>query len=92
MAYDLEMPRGLQPLCSDGEVEQFRLLPMGEVLAAIEANSHPEPTEELSEGPATPSSHPPFLSRALTTPLQSPSAMLSLPSWLYSDSVAHCPM
>merc|ERR1719305_1892794 len=26
MTYDLEMPDGLAPLCSDGEVEEFRLL------------------------------------------------------------------
>ena len=35
MAYDLEMPRGLQPLCSDGEVEEFRLVPVGEVLRSL---------------------------------------------------------
>ena len=29
--YDLEMPRSLQPLCADGEVEEFRLLPISEV-------------------------------------------------------------
>ena len=35
MAYDLEMPNGLQPLCSDCEVEEFRLLQVGEVLRSL---------------------------------------------------------
>jgi 8-oxo-dGTP pyrophosphatase MutT (NUDIX family) len=35
MAFDLEMPRDLQPLCSDGEVEEFRLLRMDEVLRSL---------------------------------------------------------
>jgi len=33
--YDLEMPRSLQPLCADGEVEEFRLLPISEVLTSL---------------------------------------------------------
>ena len=35
MTYDLEMPRGLQPLCSDGEVEEFRLISIGEMLRSL---------------------------------------------------------
>jgi len=35
MAYDVEMPPDLQPLCSDGEVEEFRLLRMDEVLRSL---------------------------------------------------------
>jgi hypothetical protein len=35
MAYDSEMPQGLVPLCSDGEVEEFRLLRMDEVLRSL---------------------------------------------------------
>jgi hypothetical protein len=35
MTYDLEMPDGLAPLCSDGEVEEFRLLRMEEVLRSL---------------------------------------------------------
>jgi len=35
MTYDLEMEHGLQPLCSDGEVEEFRLLRMGDVLRSL---------------------------------------------------------
>ncbi|EOD18863.1 hypothetical protein EMIHUDRAFT_209487 [Emiliania huxleyi CCMP1516] len=47
MTHDVEMPQGLQrvahlaltsrfqPLCSDGEVEQFRLLPIAEVLRSL---------------------------------------------------------
>ena len=34
-AYDLEMPNGLLPICSDGEVDEFQLMPIGEVLASI---------------------------------------------------------
>ena len=33
--YDVEMPHGLVPLCSDGEVEEFRLVPVGEVLRSL---------------------------------------------------------
>jgi 8-oxo-dGTP pyrophosphatase MutT (NUDIX family) len=33
--YDLEMPDGLLPICADGEVEEFRLLPIVEVLRSI---------------------------------------------------------
>jgi len=33
--YDVEMHAGLMPLCSDGEVEEFRLLPMAEVLRSV---------------------------------------------------------
>ena len=67
MAYDLEMPRGLQPLCSDGEVEEFRMLPMGEVLAA-EANPHPERMGERSEECPTPFCHRASLPCAPTMP------------------------
>jgi len=35
MCYDLEMPQSLHPLCSDGEVEEFRLLRMDEVLRSL---------------------------------------------------------
>merc|ERR1712205_42953 len=35
MTYDLEMPYRLQPLCSDGEVEEFRLLRVDEVLRSL---------------------------------------------------------
>lgn len=35
MTYDLEMPHGLQPLCSDGEVEEFQLLRVDEVLRSL---------------------------------------------------------
>jgi len=35
MAYDLEMPQGLVPLSSDGEVEGFRLLRMDEMLRSL---------------------------------------------------------
>jgi hypothetical protein len=35
MTYDLEMPESLAPLCSDGEVEEFRLLRMDEVLRSL---------------------------------------------------------
>jgi hypothetical protein len=35
MAYDLEMTHGMQPLCSDGEVEEFRLLRVHEVLRSL---------------------------------------------------------
>ena len=35
MTYDLEMPHGLQPLCSDGEVEEFRLQRVDEVLRSL---------------------------------------------------------
>jgi isopentenyldiphosphate isomerase len=35
MAYDLEMPQGLSPLCADGEVEEFRLLRVDEVLRSL---------------------------------------------------------
>ena len=30
-AYDVEMPAGLVPICADGEVEEFVLLPIREV-------------------------------------------------------------
>ena len=33
--YDLEMPPGLLPICADGEVDEFRLLPVAEVLRSI---------------------------------------------------------
>jgi len=33
--YDVELPAGLAPHCSDGEVEEFRLLPIAEVLDSI---------------------------------------------------------
>ena len=32
---NVEMPHGLVPLCSDGEVEEFRLVPVGEVLRSL---------------------------------------------------------
>lgn len=35
MAYDLEMPQGLQPLCADGEVDEFRLLRVDDVLRSL---------------------------------------------------------
>ena len=35
MTYDLEMPDGLLPLCADGEVEEFRLVPMAELLRSL---------------------------------------------------------
>jgi len=31
--FDLEMPKGMLPMCGDGEVEEFRLLPIDEVIA-----------------------------------------------------------
>lgn len=34
-AYDVEMPSGLVPICADGEVEEFVLLPIREVLQSI---------------------------------------------------------
>lgn len=34
-AFDVEMPDGLTPLCADGEVEEFRLMPVGEMLDSI---------------------------------------------------------
>ena len=34
-AYDVEMPAGLVPICADGEVEEFALLPIAEVLQSI---------------------------------------------------------
>ena len=34
-AYDVEMPAGLVPICADGEVEEFTLLPIAEVLQSI---------------------------------------------------------
>jgi len=36
MCYDLEMPQGLQPLCADGEVEEFQLVEVAEVLRSLE--------------------------------------------------------
>ena len=33
--YDIEMPKGLLPICADGEVEEFRLMRVEEVLASI---------------------------------------------------------
>jgi len=33
--FDLEMPADLLPLCADGEVEEFRLMRVGEVLASL---------------------------------------------------------
>ena len=33
--YDVEMPAGLVPICADGEVEEFALLPIPEVLQSI---------------------------------------------------------
>ena len=35
MTYDLEMPQDLQPLCSDGEVAEFRLLRIDEMLRSL---------------------------------------------------------
>ena len=32
--YDLEMPKGMLPMCGDGEVEEFRLLPIEQGLGA----------------------------------------------------------
>ena len=33
--YDIEMPLDLTPLCADGEVEEFQLLPISEVLRSL---------------------------------------------------------
>ena len=33
--YDVEMPHGLLPICTDGEVDEFRLLRVEEVLDSI---------------------------------------------------------
>ena len=33
--YDLEVPHGLLPLCADGEVDEFRLVPIAEVLRSL---------------------------------------------------------
>ena len=33
--YDIEMPADLTPLCADGEVEEFRLMPVPEVLRSL---------------------------------------------------------
>ena len=33
--YDLEVPQGLLPICSDGEVDEFRLLSISEVLRSV---------------------------------------------------------
>ena len=33
--YDLELPHGLLPICADGEVDEFRLMPIPEVLRSI---------------------------------------------------------
>ncbi len=33
--YDLELPAGFQPRCTDGEVESFQLLPIDEVMALM---------------------------------------------------------
>lgn len=35
MTYDLEMPGELQPLCADGEVDEFRLVPVDELLRSL---------------------------------------------------------
>ena len=35
MTYDLEMPPGVLPLCVDGEVEAFTLMPVGDVLRSL---------------------------------------------------------
>jgi len=35
MTYDLEMPHGLLPLCADGEVEEFTLMPIADVLRSL---------------------------------------------------------
>jgi len=35
MTYDLEMPIGLLPLCADGEVEEFTLMPIADVLRSL---------------------------------------------------------
>ena len=35
MTYDLEMPQGLLPLCADGEVEEFTLMPIENVLRSL---------------------------------------------------------
>jgi hypothetical protein len=35
VTFDVEMPDGLTPLCADGEVEEFRLMPVQELLDSI---------------------------------------------------------
>jgi len=35
VAFDLEMPDGLVPVCSDGEVEEFRLMTVDEAVDSI---------------------------------------------------------
>jgi hypothetical protein len=35
VTFDVEMPDGLSPLCADGEVEEFRLLPVPDLLDSI---------------------------------------------------------
>ena len=35
MTFDVEMPADLQPLCADGEVDEFRLMPIDEVLRSL---------------------------------------------------------
>jgi len=35
VTFDVEMPDGLTPICADGEVEEFRLIPIDEVLDSI---------------------------------------------------------
>lgn len=35
VTFDVEMPDGLTPLCADGEVEEFKLLPIPELLDSI---------------------------------------------------------
>ena len=35
VTYDLELPPGLLPLCADGEVEEFTLMPLDEVLRSL---------------------------------------------------------
>ncbi|TNF99520.1 MAG: NUDIX domain-containing protein, partial [Gammaproteobacteria bacterium] len=33
--YDLELPENFQPVCQDGEVDEFMLLPLDEVIALV---------------------------------------------------------
>jgi len=35
ITYDVEMPNDLSPVCADGEVEEFQLMPVGEMLDSI---------------------------------------------------------
>ena len=38
MTYDVEMPHDLEPLCADGEVEEFRLMKIADVLTSLREN------------------------------------------------------